>query len=104
MTARVAAAFVLLGVVAHAAAQESHRFRFLMGTSIEVQAFGGDEPTRRAAIDQAFAAFVDVDRLMSNYRDDSELAGVNRSAEMFFCFNAVQRRGCDSTVILPGKA
>ena len=46
----------------------------MMGTSIEVQAFGGDEATRRAAIDEAFAAFAEIDRLMSNYRDDSELA------------------------------
>ncbi len=45
-----------------------------------MQAFGGDEATRRAAIDEAFAAFVEVDRLMSNYRDDSELAAVNRNA------------------------
>jgi len=59
---------------------ESHQYRYIMGTSIEVQAFGGDEATRRAAIDEAFAAFVEVDRLMSNYRDDSELAAVNRNA------------------------
>ena len=59
---------------------ESHAFRYLMGTSIEVQAFGGDESIRRAAIDEAFGAFVEVDRLMSNYRDDSELARVNRDA------------------------
>jgi thiamine biosynthesis lipoprotein len=45
-----------------------------------VQAFGGDEATRLAAIDEAFAAFAEVDRLMSNYRDDSELALVNRDA------------------------
>ena len=51
-----------------------------MGTSVEVQAFGGDETTRRAAIDEAFAAFAEVDRLMSNYRTDSELSHVNREA------------------------
>src|SRR6476646_5930842 len=26
---------------------ESHQYRYMMGTSIEVQAFGGDEATRR---------------------------------------------------------
>ena len=51
-----------------------------MGTSVQVQAFGGDEATRRAAIDEAFAAFAEVDRLMSNYRDDSELSLINRRA------------------------
>jgi len=58
---------------------ETHQFRYLMGTSIQVQAIGGDEATRRTAIDDAFAAFAEVDRLMSNYRDDSELALVNRN-------------------------
>jgi thiamine biosynthesis lipoprotein len=67
-------------VVVRAQAQEAHQYRYLMGTSIEVQAFGGDEATRRAAIDEAFAAFAEVDRLMSDYRNDSELALINRDA------------------------
>src|SRR5437868_2385955 len=58
---------------------ETHQYRYLMGTSIQVQAIGGDEATRRTAVDGAFAAFAEVDRLMSNYRDDSELALVNRN-------------------------
>jgi len=72
----------LIGCAAHAGqpASESHAYRYVMGTSIQVQAFGGDEATRRAAIDEAFAAFAEVDRLMSNYRDDSELALINRNA------------------------
>jgi thiamine biosynthesis lipoprotein len=57
---------------------ESHQYRYMMGTSIQVQAFGGDEATRLAAIDEAFAAFAEIDRLMSNYRDDSELTRLNR--------------------------
>jgi thiamine biosynthesis lipoprotein len=61
-------------------AYESHQYRYVMGTSVQVQAFGGDEATRRTAIDEAFAAFAQVDRLMSNYRVDSELALINRSA------------------------
>jgi thiamine biosynthesis lipoprotein len=71
-------ALVLLPLLA-AQTTETHQYRYLMGTSIHVQAFGGDEATRRAAIDEAFAAFAEVDRLMSNYRDDSELALVNRN-------------------------
>src|SRR5271167_453397 len=61
-------------------ASESHAFRYVMGTSVQVRAFGGDDATRRAAIDEAFAAFAEVDRLMSNYRDDSELALINHRA------------------------
>lgn len=61
-------------------AAETHEFRYMMGTSIEVQAFGGDAAIRKSAIDEAFAAFAEVDRLMSNYRDDSELSLVNRRA------------------------
>jgi thiamine biosynthesis lipoprotein len=62
------------------ATSETHQYRYVMGTSVEVQALGRDEGTRRAAIDEAFAAFAEVDRLMSNYRDDSELAHINRNA------------------------
>ncbi len=51
-----------------------------MGTSIEVEAFGGSADARQRAIDDAFGAFAEIDRLMSNYRDDSELAVVNRDA------------------------
>jgi len=54
--------------------------RYVMGTSIEVRAWGGDAAARTAGVNDAFAAFAEVDRLMSNYRDDSELARVNRDA------------------------
>jgi thiamine biosynthesis lipoprotein len=74
--------FPLIGAAALAGqgAHESHEYRYVMGTSVQVQAFGGDEPTRRMAIGEAFAALAEVDRLMSNYRDDSELALVNGRA------------------------
>jgi thiamine biosynthesis lipoprotein len=55
-------------------------FRYLMGTSMQVAAFGGDTRCRRAAIEEAFGALHEVDRLMSNYRSDSELSHVNASA------------------------
>jgi FAD:protein FMN transferase len=61
-------------------ADESREYRYLMGTSVQVRAFGSDEGTRKAAINEGFAALAEVDRLMSNYRDDSELALVNGSA------------------------
>src|SRR3954451_13933957 len=59
---------------------ETTSYRYIMGTSIEVQASGGTAATRTAAIEEAFGAFAEVDRLMSNYRDDSELALINRDA------------------------
>jgi thiamine biosynthesis lipoprotein len=65
------------------AAQDSGRtrdFRYLMGTSVEVEAYGGNDARRRTAIDEAFGAIAEVDRLMSNYRDDSELSRINRLA------------------------
>jgi thiamine biosynthesis lipoprotein len=55
-------------------------FRYLMGTSMQVAAFGGDAALRRAAIEEAFGALREVDRLMSNYRSDSELSHLNASA------------------------
>ena len=72
----------LLVVSAHAAQSggDTREYRYLMGTSMQVQAIGGDETARRAAIDEAFAAMAEVDRLMSNYRSDSELSHVNAEA------------------------
>jgi thiamine biosynthesis lipoprotein len=85
---RVAACFAAVGILARAFAQpalaqadsESKSYRYIMGTSVEVEAFGGTADTRTAAIDEAFGAVEEVDRLMSNYRDDSELALINRDA------------------------
>ncbi len=61
-------------------ADTTRAYRYLMGTSVQVEAFGGDAETRRAAIEEAFAAIAEVDRLMSNYREDSELSAINRAA------------------------
>jgi thiamine biosynthesis lipoprotein len=61
---------------------DTREYRYLMGTSMQVQAIGGDEAARRAAIDEAFAAMAEVDRLMSNYRSDSELSHLNRDASL----------------------
>jgi len=54
--------------------------RYLMGTSITIEATGGTAPARADAIDEAFASMVEIDRLMSNYRPDSELARINAEA------------------------
>ena len=80
------AACALLSIAVAAAAKaavaqdtgRTREYRYLMGTSIEVEAYGGTDAIRRTAIDEAFKAFVEIDRLMSNYRDDSELSLINR--------------------------
>jgi CP family cyanate transporter-like MFS transporter len=51
-----------------------------MGTSIRVEAFGGDPEARQQAGEEAFAAVAEVDRLMSSYRTDSELARLHDRA------------------------
>ncbi len=56
--------------------------RVLMGTTITVEATGGVAASRAAAIDEAFAAMVEVDRLMSNYKPDSELTRINTDAAL----------------------
>lgn len=51
--------------------------RYMMGTEILVEAYGGSEPQRRETVAQAFGAFSEVDRVMSDYRTDSELSQLN---------------------------
>lgn len=74
--------FAHIGVTARSAtdAGSTREYRYVMGTSIAVEAYGGTADARRAAIEEAFGAFAEVDRLMSDYRPDSELARVNRTA------------------------
>src|SRR5687768_9005489 len=78
----VCACLIALGATLCASPESdtTRAFRYLMGTSVQVAAFGRDELTRRIAVDEAFAAMVEVDRLMSNYRADSELSHLNAAA------------------------
>jgi thiamine biosynthesis lipoprotein len=55
-------------------------FRYLMGTSVRVEVYGGTPGDRQAAADEAFGAIAEVDRLMSDYRSDSELTHLNQTA------------------------
>jgi len=75
-------AVTIAGIAALAAPDSgrTRKYQFLMGTSVEVEAYGGTDDVRREAIEKAFNAFIEVDRLMSNYRNDSELSLVNRVA------------------------
>ena len=56
--------------------------RYLMGTSITIEVYGGNPGSRTEAIDEAFASMAEIDRLMSNYRPDSELAQINGQAAL----------------------
>ena len=76
----VAGLLVWPTALAAQSAETTRVYRYLMGTSVEVEAFGRDVATRETAVREAFAAIAEVDRLMSNYRDDSELAAINRAA------------------------
>ena len=77
----LAVAAVVAAVVradADPVAASIHQYRYLMGTSVLVEVHGGDGPSRTAAVEEAFASIAEVDRLMSNYRADSELTHLNR--------------------------
>jgi thiamine biosynthesis lipoprotein len=55
-------------------------FRYLMGSAVRVEVYGGDTAVRRLAADEAIGAIDAVDREMSSYRADSDLSRVNRTA------------------------
>lgn len=71
---RAAILLVALAALPTAAAQ---RARYLMGTTCEVAATGAGADAR---IEAAFAEAARVERMLSTWIDDSELAGVNRGA------------------------
>jgi FAD:protein FMN transferase len=54
--------------------------RLLMGTLCEVQAYHDDPAAARAAATAALDAMERADELLSNYKTDSELSAMNRSA------------------------
>ena len=75
-------------------------FRYLMGTSVRVEVYGGPLAVRTAAANEAFEAIAEVDRLMSDYRPDSELTHLNDvaararvevSAPLFAVLQAAER-------------
>lgn len=56
-------------------------FRYLMGTSVRVEVYGGaSAAVRNDAAEEAFGAVREVDRVMSDYRADSELSRLNAVA------------------------
>jgi FAD:protein FMN transferase len=103
--AGIATAQILFAAIRADSPGETRAFRYLMGTSVQVQVFGPDDGVRGRAVEEAFAAIAEVDRLMSNYRPDSELAAVNAQAArkpievsdaMFSVLTAAHRVSADS--------
>jgi len=57
-----------------------YKKKYIMGTVFEIAAYGETSEQTSAAIDKAFQAIVRMDDLMSNYKPDSALSNLNRSA------------------------
>ena len=53
---------------------EVHRSRILMGTVVEITAYGPDQAPLEQAVDKAFAAMAEVEKLMTPHRPDSDVA------------------------------
>lgn len=51
--------------------------REVMGTFAELTAYAADRDTARAAVEAGYVRLDDVNRLMSDYRDDSEISQLN---------------------------
>ena len=54
--------------------------RILMGTVVEVTVIYNNERHARKVIGDAFIAMERVDRLMSNFKEDSDISKINRAA------------------------
>lgn len=54
--------------------------RPMMGTEVSVYLWSDDPEAGRLALDEVFEEAARIDRLMSTYRDDSEISKINREA------------------------
>ena len=83
---RWAAAFVIVILAVTSSAQSSaklilvYKQKYVMGTVFEIAAYAEHRETASAAIDKAFEVIVRMDDLMSNYKPESALSRLNRSA------------------------
>jgi len=62
------------------ASSEARRARPLLGTFVDITAWGADETDLHRAIDRAFATIQRVDRLMSFHDSESDVSRINREA------------------------
>lgn len=58
------------------------RTRYAMGTLLEIEALAPDGDSAEAGVAAAFRAVEEVERRLSNWREDSELSVANRSAAL----------------------
>ena len=83
---RWAAALVIAILCVASSAQSSNKAvlvykqKYAMGTVFEIAAYAESREQASAAIDKAFEEIVRMDDLMSNYKPDSALSRLNRSA------------------------
>lgn len=57
-----------------------HKKKYVMGTVFEIVAYDSSPLKASSAIDKAFDDIVRLDKLLSNYKVESELSSLNRSA------------------------
>src|SRR5215469_14727016 len=84
---RVAATLVVLFVSFCAnghISQKRHllyKKKYIMGTVFEIAAYGESSEQTSIAIEMAFQEIVRIDDVMSNYKPESALSALNRSAQ-----------------------
>lgn len=61
-----------------------HGQRYVMGTMFEIIVYHPSPSTARQAVDRAMAEIVRLDRVMSHYKEDSDLSRLNRAAGQGF--------------------
>lgn len=81
---RLAAALLVVMSFIPSSAQNQqilvYKQKYVMGTIFEIAAYADSREKASAIIDEAFAEIVRMDDLMSNYKPDSALSRLNRSA------------------------
>ena len=80
--ALLVATILLNGAVSQSSDQQIlvYKKKYVMGTVFEIAAYAGSTRNASDAIDKAFGEIVRIDDLMSNYKPDSALSILNRSA------------------------
>src|SRR5215469_12714232 len=84
---RVAATLVVLFISFGSSGQISdkkqivYRKKYIMGTVFEIAAYGESSEQTSIAIERAFQEIIRIDDVMSNYKPESALSALNRSAQ-----------------------
>ncbi len=77
--------------------------RPMLGTYVEIQVEGLDDAAANDAIEAAFAAVDEVDRLLSSHRPDSELNAINAAAGRCMVSVSPWTRECIEAAIQVGR-